>query len=99
MTKRGHGQFQSSIGPADFALIEGVGRIIDPSGWAGDVTIYKFRSLGDGLIEHECTPDGARVIDTTMTTYAREVNARNRARACEIAVEVIAFLRRRKMTA
>jgi hypothetical protein len=79
--------FQSTIDADEFALIEQVGRMINPTAW-DDPRQYK-RIGGDWLRK----PDGSLIVDDAMTETVRGINERNRQIACEQAMEIIACVK------
>lgn len=84
-------KFEAKIDPAEYALIESVGKILSPDAWR-DPKHYKFRKVGDEIV-WEKTEAGNLVIDSDMTATATAINERNRARACEMAMAILEHLR------
>ncbi len=77
--------FETEISAKEWALIEGVAKIIDPGAWLDNTC---FKTVAGGL-----------EVDVEFTKAAKAVDERNRARACDMAIDIIAFLRRENGTA
>ena len=80
-------KFATQVDPAEFALIEGVGKLINPTAWE-DPTSYK--RVGNAWATDGY---GNLVVDEAQTEVRRAINESNRQICCDKAMEIIAFIR------